>query len=115
MAPLMASLLGDIGAEPKLTLTALSFSGYLNENGNLNLKNFEKYLEKLSEVRCCFVNLTENSPKSFSQALFMLCGILSGRRAAASHASGLVGDGSVHSVHGMISDRRNAPLPEIRL
>lgn len=31
--------------------------GYLNENGNLNLKNFEKYLEKLSEVRCCFLNV----------------------------------------------------------
>uniref|UniRef100_H3DJR6 5'-3' exoribonuclease 1 n=1 Tax=Tetraodon nigroviridis TaxID=99883 RepID=H3DJR6_TETNG len=26
-----------------------SLGGYLNENGNLNLKNFEKYLEKLSE------------------------------------------------------------------
>ncbi|CAF89019.1 unnamed protein product, partial [Tetraodon nigroviridis] len=26
-----------------------SLRGYLNENGNLNLKNFEKYLEKLSE------------------------------------------------------------------
>lgn len=26
-------------------------AGYLNENGHLNLKNFEKYLEKLSEVR----------------------------------------------------------------
>lgn len=26
-------------------------SGYLNENGHLNLRNFEKYLEKLSEVR----------------------------------------------------------------
>uniref|UniRef100_A0A674NXE1 5'-3' exoribonuclease 1 n=1 Tax=Takifugu rubripes TaxID=31033 RepID=A0A674NXE1_TAKRU len=26
-----------------------SLGGYLNENGNLNLKNFEKYMEKLSE------------------------------------------------------------------
>lgn len=26
--------------------------GYLNENGHLNLKNFEKYFEKLSEVSC---------------------------------------------------------------
>ncbi|KAM9845283.1 5'-3' exoribonuclease 1 [Aulostomus maculatus] len=26
-----------------------SLGGYLNENGNLNLRNFEKYLEKLSE------------------------------------------------------------------
>ncbi|XP_028282686.1 5'-3' exoribonuclease 1 isoform X2 [Parambassis ranga] len=26
-----------------------SIGGYLNENGNLNLRNFEKYLEKLSE------------------------------------------------------------------
>lgn len=29
----------------------LSDLGYLNENGHLNLKNFEKYMEKLSEVR----------------------------------------------------------------
>lgn len=28
-----------------------SSSGYLNENGHLNLRNFEKYLEKLAEVR----------------------------------------------------------------
>lgn len=27
------------------------YPGYLNENGHLNLRNFEKYLEKLSEVR----------------------------------------------------------------
>lgn len=27
------------------------YAGYLNENGHLNLRNFEKYLEKLAEVR----------------------------------------------------------------
>lgn len=30
-------------------------SGYLNENGHLNLRNFEKYMEKLSEVKQCFI------------------------------------------------------------
>lgn len=59
-------MLNDVSDEPKLSLTDLFFSGYLNENGNLNLKNFEKYLEKLSEVRCCFLNVTDNGQKSLS-------------------------------------------------
>lgn len=33
------------------------YAGYLNENGHLNLRNFEKYLEKLAEVRCFFLTL----------------------------------------------------------
>lgn len=66
MIPLRENSLDDISAECKLSLTALFFSGYLNENGNLNLKNFEKYLEKLSEVRCCFLNIADYSQKSLS-------------------------------------------------
>lgn len=36
-------------------------TGYLNENGNLNLRNFEKYLEKLSEVRHFFLKAVGES------------------------------------------------------
>lgn len=45
----------------KLQIWLFLISGYLNENGNLNLKNFEKYMEKLSEVRRHFLNMMANS------------------------------------------------------
>lgn len=67
MIPLRENSLDDISDERKLSLTAFFFfffSGYLNENGHLNLKNFERYLEKLSEVRCCFPSMPDNSQKS---------------------------------------------------
>lgn len=34
----------------KVLITVVCPSGYLNENGHLNLAHFEKYLEKLSDV-----------------------------------------------------------------
>lgn len=53
--------------EQKVTVLTVLFSGYLNENGNLNLKNFEKYLEKLSEVRWHFQNIMDNIQISLSK------------------------------------------------
>lgn len=46
--------------------------GYLNENGHLNLKNFEKYMEKLSEVRHIVVIVAKKKKLNGGKNIYML-------------------------------------------
>ncbi|XP_047224716.1 5'-3' exoribonuclease 1 isoform X2 [Girardinichthys multiradiatus] len=77
-----------------------SLGGYLNENGHLNLRNFEKYLEKLSEFdrehfREVFVDLKWFESKVGNKYLNESAG-LAAEEEAASRAGRKTEDSSIH-------------------
>lgn len=83
-----------------------SVGGYLNENGHLNLKNFEKYLEKLSEFDRehfseVFVDLKWFESKVGNKYLNEAAGL-----AAEEEASGHDGNNKIRSLLDMTAPQR---------
>lgn len=83
-----------------------SVGGYLNENGHLNLKNFEKYLEKLSEFDRdhfseVFVDLKWFESKVGNKYLNEAAGL-----AAEEEASGIDGNDKTRSMFDMTAPQR---------